>query len=664
VKLIKLSLKNFKGTRAFVLDARGGNVTVYGDNATGKTTLFDAFTWLLFDKDSQGRKDFEIKTLDASGQPMHGLEHEVEAVLQVDGKTVTLRKVYKEKWTKKRGSAQAEFTGHTTDYFVDGVPVKKAEYDARIASICDETVFKLLTNPTYFNEQLHWQERRRILLQVCGDISDEEVIASDPALSKLPEVLNGRKLEDHRKVIQARRSEINRELEKIPIRIDEVQRSLPDVSGIDEGKIGNELLHLKTALRQKQEKLARLEAGGEIAEKTKTLREIEAELLRMETEARKQVEERIWQKRAQLRGVEDRIGNFQADIKLKQREMADNQTLIQRTEARMDELRQEWHRVNGQQLDYAPETVCPTCGQPLPDDKVTEAWAKALAAFNRDKAQRLESITVEGQMLKKRVEELRARNAKLATEIEVAEAEVIPKLTEEAARIRVEIDALLAQGVDLSGDIYYLQKKKIAQVLTEEIQALSAGSVDALAALREEIGRIEGEIASLQGGLGAIEARRQGEKRIEELKAEERRLAAEYEKLEQELYLTEQFIRRKVELLEEKINSRFKLARFKLFDVQVNGAVVECCETLYSGVPYSTALNNGARINVGLDIINTLAEHYGFAPPIFVDNAEAVTRLIPTRGQMIKLVVSGADKELRVEYETENVQENLVKEAV
>jgi DNA repair exonuclease SbcCD ATPase subunit len=465
-------------------------------------------------------------------------------------------------------------------------------------------------------------------------------------------------------VIQARRSEINRELEKIPIRIDEVQRSLPDVSGIDEGKIGNELLHLKTALRQKQEKLARLEAGGEIAEKTKTLREIEAELLRMETEARKQVEERIWQKRAQLRGVEDRIGNFQADIKLKQREMADNQTLIQRTEARMDELRQEWHRVNGQQLDYAPETVCPTCGQPLPDDKVTEAWAKALAAFNRDKAQRLESITVEGQMLKKRVEELRARNAKLATEIEVAEAEVIPKLTEEAARIRVEIDALLAQGVDLSGDIYYLQKKKIAQVLTEEIQALSAGSVDALAALREEIGRIEGEIASLQGGLGAIEARRQGEKRIEELKAEERRLAAEYEKLEQELYLTEQFIRRKVELLEEKINSRFKLARFKLFDVQVNGAVVECCETLYSGVPYSTALNNGARINVGLDIINTLAEHYGFAPPIFVDNAEAVTRLIPTRGQMIKLVVSGADKELRVEYETENVQENLVKEAV
>jgi recombinational DNA repair ATPase RecF len=143
VKLIKLSLKNFKGTRAFVLDARGGNVTVYGDNATGKTTLFDAFTWLLFDKDSQGRKDFEIKTLDASGQPMHGLEHEVEAVLQVDGKTVTLRKVYKEKWTKKRGSAQAEFTGHTTDYFVDGVPVKKAEYDARIASICDETVFKL-----------------------------------------------------------------------------------------------------------------------------------------------------------------------------------------------------------------------------------------------------------------------------------------------------------------------------------------------------------------------------------------------------------------------------------------------------------------------------------------------------------------------------------------
>ena len=125
------------------------------------------------------------------------------------------------------------------------------------------------------------------------------------------------------------------------------------------------------------------------------------------------------------------------------------------------------------------------------------------------------------------------------------------------------------------------------------------------------------------------------------------------------MYLTEEFIRTKVRLLEEKINSKFKLARFKLFEVQVNGALAETAETMYNGVPYSN-LNNGARLNIGLDIINTLAEHYGFEAPIFVDNAEAVTQLIPTTGQQIRLIVSAQDKKLRIEL----AEKKEMKEAV
>jgi hypothetical protein len=147
------------------------------------------------------------------------------------------------------------------------------------------------------------------------------------------------------------------------------------------------------------------------------------------------------------------------------------------------------------------------------------------------------------------------------------------------------------------------------------------------------------------------------EKRIEELKAQEKKLAAEYERLEGELYLTEEFIRQKVSLLEEKINSKFEMARFKLFNVLVNGAVEECCETTYQGVPFSS-LNNGARINVGLDIIRTLARHYNFYPPIFIDNREAVTSLIDMGDQqVISLIVSEKDKELRVEIEGEEEKE-------
>src|SRR5690606_2110005 len=191
----------FKGIRNFELNTQEKDVNVFGDNAAGKTTLADAFMWLLFDKDSSNRKDFQIKTLKPDGEPEHGLEHIVEAILELeDRQQIALKKVFQEKWQKKRGSATAEFTGHTTNHFVDGVPVQKKEYDARIAEIADENIFRLLTDPRYFNEVLHWTDRRKLLLEVCGDVSDEEVISSQKALNALKDILGNRTIEQQRKI--------------------------------------------------------------------------------------------------------------------------------------------------------------------------------------------------------------------------------------------------------------------------------------------------------------------------------------------------------------------------------------------------------------------------------------------------------------------------------
>jgi predicted ATP-dependent endonuclease of OLD family len=272
MKLINLKLSNFKGIRKFEFRTDGKDVSIMGDNASGKTTLADAFMWLLFDKDSANRKDFEIKTLGPDGEPEHGLEHTVEAILELeDGSQLALKKVFKEKWTKKRGSATAEFTGHTTDYCLDGVPVKKKEYDEKITEIADENIFRLLTDPRYFNEILHWQKRRELLLEVCGDVSDAEVIASKTDLSKLSEILGNRTIEQHRKVIQARRSEINKELERIPVRIDEVNLGLPRIDDITDpdalpSDIASDIEKLRNELRNKQEELAQAKAGGQVAE--------------------------------------------------------------------------------------------------------------------------------------------------------------------------------------------------------------------------------------------------------------------------------------------------------------------------------------------------------------------------------------------------------------
>ncbi len=647
MKLLTLSLKNFKGIKSFKLDTQGKDVKVFGDNATGKTTLFDAFLWLLFDKDSQNKKDFDIKTLDQAGTVLHGLEHEVEAALDVSGRPVTLRKVYAEKWTKKRGSASKEFTGHTTDYFINGVPVKKNEYTARVGDIADEETFKLLTSPAYFNEQLHWTKRRETLLDVCGYVSDEEVINSDKSLAKLPEILKGRSLDDHRKVIAARRTELNKELEKIPTRIDEVQLGLPDISMLDADQLPKDIAKAKALLKQKQDNLLQLESGGEVAQKKNELSEINADLLALKNEYQAEIDAMVSEKRKALTDIELRLSSLRSEISGKESDVASNLRRIDNLKTKAAQLRNKWNEVNAQQLELNQESICPTCGQDVPEEKLEEARATAEAAFNREKADKLASISAEGKTTMAEVTELERQNVDIQAEIEELGAQ-LEATKQEANGLKQAIESIRSENT-LDNYPSYAQKLQEKAKLEEAIATMKAGNSEVIAKAKEEIAQAENDIAILEGSLANVRRYEEGQKRIEQLKAQEKQLAAEYAKLEEELYLTEQFIRTKVSMLEEKINSRFKMARFKLFDVQINGGVVECCETIYKGVPYSSGLNNAARINVGLDIINTLSQHYGFSAPIFVDNREAVTKLIETEAQVISLIVSEPDKKLRVE---------------
>jgi len=649
MRIITLTLKNFKGIRDFVLDVNRESVSVFGDNATGKSTLFDSFLWLLFDKDSQNKKDFKIKTLDGSGKVIPAIDHEVEGVFKIGTRRLTLRKVYAEKYTKKRGSAKSEFTGHITDYFIDGIPVKKAEYEDRISEIVKEDIFKLLTSPTYFNEQLHWQDRRKILLEICGDISDEEIISSDRALAKLPGILQGRKLEDHRKVIASKRKQINDELEKIPVRIDEAQRSLSDVVGIDAAGLPAEIAKLKVQQQEKQQELARIESGGEAAEKRRQLREIEGEILRIKNEHRAKVDGQVDEKRKLLGEADDRADELKFNIGNMKKKIKNDKSSLLSMEQELIILRDTWNNVNANTFEYQQDCTCPTCGQALPEEQLTAAREKALAAFNREKAEQLEKITATGKTTKASADAIKTEICSLAEKISAIEGQLIGA-EKESADIKAEIESLRNQTAPI--DIYaHTEKVKEIELIERDIYQLQINSQAAVNSAKIEINEIGVSINSLKDSMLKIKQYKVGQVRIDELKAQEKALAAEFENLEEELYLTNQFIRTKVAMLEEKINSRFKYARFKLFDQQINGGLTEVCETTYQGVPYSGGLNNAARINVGLDIINTLSNYYDFSAPIFVDNAEAVVETIPTRGQTIKLVVSGSDKNLRVEVE-------------
>ena len=665
MKVLNLKLRNFKGIHSFEIDTQGKDVNVFGDNATGKTTLADAFMWLLFDKDSSNRKDFQIKTLKPNGEPEHGLEHSVEAVLELeDGQQIALKKVYQEKWTKKRGSATAEFTGHTTDHFIDGVPVQKKEYDARVEEIVPDIsgiekdqVFRMLTDPRYFNEILHWQKRRELLLEVCGDVSDAEVIASKKELAKLSDILGNRTIEQQRKIIQARLTEINKELQKIPVRIDEVKRGLPRIDDITNPEaLPNDIAKLRGELLAKQEELAQVKAGGQVAEKTKELRMIEAQIMDLRNRHRQELDATLAGKREELSNIQLSLNDIRFSIGSLNRSIQHNEAEINRLNERITKLREAWHIQNDARFEFEQSETCPTCGQALPAEQLESAREKALADFNRKKAEKLESINAEGKQLaslKSSYEEELNTHRKTIEKYTKDLAELEQKET----ALKAEIDNIMqgAEPVETTPEYYQLYAKQ--RDLQDEIRKIEADNSIAVAAIQKEIDEINSDITALEQAQARLETWEKGIKRIEELKAEERRLAKEYEGLERQLYLTEEFIRTKVRLLEDRINSKFQMARFKLFETQVNGALSECCETTFNGVPYSN-LNNGARLNIGLDIINTLSEHYGFAPVVFIDNAESVVNILPTKGQQIRLIVSGADKKLRVEVaERESLKE-------
>lgn len=659
IRLMELHLRNFKGIKQFSLIVNGRNAQVYGDNATGKTTLFDCFVWLLFDKDSQNQKDFAIKTLDKNGQVLHNLDHEVEGKFLVDGKTLTLKKVYREKWTKRRGALQEELTGHVTNYFIDDVPVKKKEYDSFISDLIDEEVFKLLTSPVYFNEHLKWQDRRKILLEVCGDITDEDVIASDKNLAELLDVLNGRSIEDHRKIITAKKKEINEELKKIPIRIDEIYHNLPDITGLDKASLDAQIEQINIQIDEKQDEISRIRNGTEITEKKKQISEIELELLKIKQQHESGSKEELYRLQAKIQEEESNILLIEGKGKNIRNQINFNNERIQQIERQLKEWRDEWHRINNQKFEHDDQCVCPACGQNLPEEQVAAAREKALAEFNLKKSRHLEEITSKGKAGAAQKQELITQNSELEKEYQKLVDDIIEKqkLVEE---LREQLKIAESTVIDIMENPEYVAKLREKKQLQDEIAQLQLSAEEKIQSVQIEIMELKQKREKLESDLAKLSLVKQSEERIRELEEQERKLAAEYEKLEHQHYLIEEFTRTKVNLLEQKINNKFKYARFKLFETQINGGIQEVCETLYEGVPYSS-LNSAARINIGLDIIDTLSEHFGFRAPIFVDNAESVTKLIDIDSQIISLVVSEKDKKLRVEVDSE---EEVFEEAI
>lgn len=631
MKLLKLKLQNFKGIKNSEFDFGGIDATIYGDNATGKTTVFDSLCWLLFGKDSLDRADFEIKTLE-NGEPIHKVNHEVEAeFLHDDGNSLTLKRVYREKYSSPRGG-DTKLTGHTTDYFINEVPVKEKEYKQYINDVIAEDVFKLITNPLYFNEQYSWQNRRKLLLEISGDIKDEEVINSRAELTRLAELLNGRTVDEQRKIVAAKKTAINKELDMIPVRIDEALRNKADISA-SEDKLKADIKVFDEAIKKLDEQKSIIINGFNATEKRSKIDEINRRLKLRQSELLSVVTA----EKQRLRGEKELLLNKLKNLESERDRYADKaydlRGEIERENKRIETLQAEFDLFNSQIFD---ESICPTCKQPLPAD----TQAELEAAFNSDKAKKLE----ERQQLIESAKSLKA-NYEEQLDIMVVKADgLVNQIKDINKEYEIKLKAYESYSEpSIEDDPEYKGLK--AELFLLELDDNDDADTKEVARLESEIKELRSKQSALETELNKYTLNADIQKRVIELENQQQKLADEKNLLDETSFLIDEFVKAKVDLLEESINSHFEYARFKMFNVLVNGNIEECCETTYKGVPYRS-MNNAARMNVGLDIINALTKFYNVTAPVFIDNAEAVTEFIKCNSQTIKLVVDADFKEL------------------
>ena len=640
MKIQKLIIKNFKAIDDLEINFDGKNAVISGDNAVGKSTIADAICWILFNKSALNQADFEIKPKNHISDSLNILETSVEIIFN----EITLKKVLKEKWTKKRGSAETEFCGHTTEYFIDGLPVKESEYKEKTNIFRQELML-----PLFFNQNFKWEERRKILFDIFGNLTDNEIMKSSPQFAPLLEINTD--LENYKKVLKSELTKINDSLKIIPARIDENKKGLAagDVN-IDFEKIESDINEAKTSLKKlESEKSAMLNNSD-----TEIKKQI-SELQLQQSEIKNKI---ISENNSKNQAAKNEKADLQIKIKMLtnsilelNKQHSNNISDIERFENERKSLIEKWKLEKNktfQEKNTEIKTICPTCKQSLPESEIESAKKillekieKEKAEFNLQKAKNINEIEIEGNKLKIKINNLKAENARIESELNDKKAEL--KQTAEA-----EKSIVIAPEIDYTTNAEYIELcKKI-----DELKKQSENSKPDLTDINSKISEVEKNISELQTILNKKSILENYQTRINELNTQLIEYRAAYQSKNNMLNLIESFIKYKCDLLSEKINNNFKLCRWKLFENQINGGIKECCicevNTNGAYVEFNSA-NNAGKINAGLEIINILNQHYKINLPVIIDNRESVVEIIETENQIINLVVDKKYKKLNVE---------------
>jgi DNA repair protein SbcC/Rad50 len=678
LKIRSLHMENFKGIKS--LDVNFSNKTsIKGQNAAGKTTVFDAFTWLLFNKNSAGEEKFNVRPLDKDGKRIDNVEIKVVGVIDVDGKEVELSKVQKQNWVKKRGTDTVTLQGNVNSFEIDGYPKSEADFKAYVSNLAQsEDMFKMLTNPQYFSS-LKWKDQRDILMKLTTEVSDVELAKemfdeNAYAESLIEELEKAPSTDDIRAKFSKALSEWKKKQAEIPVRIDEAEKSKIDVDVAEQELAKADLTRRIAECDKKMEN-----AGSALGDLRSKEMQLQFDMSGMEQTMNRELSNKRSIMDAELRDCKNELEHFAVTISLKEKQISDNEKAITDADAERKKLGEQYNSEKAKAFDETPyqfdeskwvfdesTTVCSLCGQKLPADKIeqlkadfeerkTKAKADAKRKLNDSKSDfitqkesNLEEIKAYGFAKKNLIEELTKKNADLQMEIDSLKKQEQGTFTnkEELCKLLSEIP----EEADYSQNEEYVKLKAEHDKILADIAKLESEGADKVVTdLKAEKADLQSQLDEVNKVIAQAANNVAIDDRIETLRDEQKEIGQKVADQEQMIYLLEEFIRFKLNKVSESINSHFKTVNFKLFETQLNGGMKDCCECTVNGVPYST-LNSGHRIVAGLDIIRSLSELYGVSVPIFVDNAESLNEFnVPDMDAQLILLSVSEDKQLKVE---------------
>ena len=649
MKILKLMLENFRGIKNLTVNFDGKDADVLGANGTGKTTIANAICWLLIDRPMTEEADFTPKT-----EGTHGLNHKASMTVELpNGQKLTLAKDFYEKWTRRRGAAVEEFTGNVTDYYIDGVKSKKKEYTEVVETACgiDIERVKTLMVLGYFADTMKTDEKRRILFEMAGEFTDMDVIAANEELEGIEDffLMPGTEdrhytVEQWKKIATEQRKKLNKDLETIPVRIDEASKGFSDT--VEDMEILNtelRFLEEKKAALEEQKRSLSTEDGKQEATRA-ALAELEVDLAKKRAAYIEQSAAANQETNAKIESLQEKGFDLDVEGDLIVRKRNDVGVRREEMQQQREALLKEYASVAARQWDAGSET-CPTCHQPMPQSLIEELRAQ----FNETNAAEKEDINRRGQACsKEKIEELRAREAELMQQIEAIH-EQQKKRTKELSELRASLTT--------PPPFEETQEYKEITARMEEIRArqrLGQSAADGtMNAYDRDIQTVKDEIAAVNLRIAKAQSSEDSRRRVGELKQELKNTAEEMEYIEQGIHLCEEFVRTKARMVTDSINEHFRFIRFRLFRNQINGGLREVCEPMVENkagewVEYRSA-NYAAQANAKLDIVTTLMRHYGVHLPILMDQGESVSAPLAVDEQLIRFIVSAEDEEIRVD---------------